>query len=127
MIAQDYQKRVVRTGFEFTDVQDAYSKLEEELQELREAVTQKEQLEELGDILFMVAKLGTLLKIDAEEALRQANRKFRQRFEAMEAIARQEERELISYSTEEWLALWQRAKIATNTLPDAQIQEMDVN
>ncbi|GCE18286.1 nucleoside triphosphate pyrophosphohydrolase [Dictyobacter kobayashii] len=110
MVAQEYQKRVVKTGFEFTSLQDVYAKLEEELEEIKRATSPDEQLEELGDVLFMVAKLGRFLKIDAEEALRQANRKFRLRFQAMESLAREEGRPLTSYSTPEWEALWARVK-----------------
>ena len=105
-----YQKRVAKTGFEFTTLEDVYTKLDEELQELQGATTQEEQLEEMGDLLFMVAKLATFLRLDAEEALRKSNRKFRQRFQMMEEMARQQERTLSSYSTDEWRALWQQAK-----------------
>jgi len=109
-VSQMYQKRAVKAGFEFTTLEDAYAKLNEELQELRAATSQEEQLEELGDLLFMVAKLATFFRLDPEEALRKSNRKFHQRFQAMEEIARQQERALTSYSSEEWSALWQEAK-----------------
>ena len=110
-IAQEYQKRAARTGFEFRSQQQVYAKFEEELQELREATTPEEQLEEMGDLLFMAAKLARWLKIDAEEALRRANRKFRQRFQVMEELARQAERTHASYSSQEWRELWQQAKV----------------
>jgi uncharacterized protein YabN with tetrapyrrole methylase and pyrophosphatase domain len=58
----------------------------------------------------MVAKLARWFKVDAEEALRQTNRKFRKRFQAMEALAREQERELSSYSNSEWRELWLKAK-----------------
>ena len=109
-ISQVYQKRVAKAGFEFTTIDGAYAKLDEELQELRVASTTEEQLEEIGDVLFIVAKLATFLRLDAEEALRKSNRKFRQRFQAMEEIAHQQERALTSYSNDEWRALWQLAK-----------------
>ncbi len=110
IIAQEYQKRAAKTGFEFTDLQDVYAKIEEELNEIRKAVNQEEKREELGDLLFIVAKLARFLDIDAEESLRGANRKFRQRFQAMETVAHQEGRTLTSYSTQEWSELWQQAK-----------------
>jgi tetrapyrrole methylase family protein / MazG family protein len=110
VVAQEYQKRVARAGFDFPDVQGALAKLAEELQELQEAVTPEHQREEMGDVLFMVAEMARILKIDAEEALRLANRKFRQRFQAMERIIREEERAFSSYSLEEWIELWRRAK-----------------
>ncbi|HLI88222.1 MAG TPA: nucleoside triphosphate pyrophosphohydrolase [Ktedonobacteraceae bacterium] len=110
IVAQEYQKRVARTGFEFTTIERVYAKLEEELRELREATTPEEQIEEVGDLLFMIAKIARWLKVDAEEALRRANRKFRRRFQAMEEFARQEGRALSSYNSQEWSTLWQRAK-----------------
>lgn len=110
MVAQEYQKRVIKTGFEFTSMQQVYDKLAEELEELRQATTPDEQLEELGDVLFMVAKIARWLQIDAEEALRRANSKFRRRFQAMEEMARVEGRTLTSYSESEWEELWARAK-----------------
>ncbi len=110
VVAQEYQKRVARAGFDFPDVQGALAKLAEELQELQEAVTLEHQREEMGDVLFMVAEMARILKIDAEEALRLANRKFRQRFQTMERIIREEERAFSSYSLEEWIELWRRVK-----------------
>ena len=109
-VSQIYQRRAAKTGFEFTALDDVYTKLDEELQELRKATTNEEQLEEMGDLLFMVAKLATSLKLDAEEALRKSNRKFRLRFQTMEEMAREQGRELGSYSSDEWRTLWQEAK-----------------
>ena len=86
------------------------AKLTEELQELQEAATPEHRHEEMGDVLFMVARIARELDIDAEEALRYANRKFRQRFQAMEHITRQEGRTFSSYSLDEWLHLWNRVK-----------------
>jgi len=110
MVAQEYQKRVIKTGFEFTSMQQVYDKLAEELDELRQATTPDEQLEELGDILFMVAKLARWLHIDAEEALRRANSKFKRRFQAMEEMTRAKGRKFTSYSESEWEELWAQAK-----------------
>ena len=110
-MSQEYQKRVSKVGFEFPDVQGVHAKLAEELEEVHQATTPEEQSEEIGDLLFVIAHWAIWLKIDAEEALRRANRKFRHRFQAMEAFARQQDRELTSYTPEEWEALWQRAKV----------------
>src|SRR5260370_6592654 len=57
--------------------------------------------EELGAILFLVAKVARMLHIDAEEALREANRKFKRRFQQMEAMIREEQRAFASYNLEE--------------------------
>jgi tetrapyrrole methylase family protein / MazG family protein len=113
MTSQEYQKRVIKKGFEFDNVQGAYDKLAEEILELQQANTAEEQLEEMGDILFVVSHLAHWLKIDADEALRRSNRKFKGRFQAMEEMARIEGREMNSYNRDEWMELWGRAKKQT--------------
>lgn len=71
------------------------------------------QKEELGDILFIVAKVARMLHIDVEEALREANRKFKRRFQQMEVMIREEQREFASYHLEEWTQLWEKAKASS--------------
>ncbi|HLX58494.1 MAG TPA: nucleoside triphosphate pyrophosphohydrolase [Ktedonobacteraceae bacterium] len=110
MTAQEYQKRAAKAGFDYKSLQDILTKLSEELRELQEASTPDQQFEEMGDVLFMAARIARELHIDAEQALRQANRKFKQRFQEMESMARAEGRELTSYNSPEWRALWKRAK-----------------
>ncbi|HWZ17747.1 MAG TPA: MazG family protein, partial [Ktedonobacteraceae bacterium] len=110
IVAQNYQKRAAKTGFDYDNLQAVLAKLTEELQELQEAATPEHQHEEMGDVLFMVARVARELNIDAEEALRYANRKFRQRFQSMEHINRQEGRTFSSYNHDEWLKLWNRVK-----------------
>ena len=113
VMAQEYQKRAARTGFEFRKIEDVYAKLTEEVQELQRAATKEEQKDEVGDLLFMAAKIARWHNIDAEEALRQANRKFRRRFQAMETLAREQGRDMPSFNDQEWHELWQKAKAAT--------------
>ncbi len=110
IVAQEYQKRAAKIGFDYDNLQAVLAKLTEELQELQEATTTEHRREEMGDVLFMVARVARELNIDAEEALRFANRKFRQRFQAMEHITRQEGRTFSSYTLDEWLMLWRRVK-----------------
>ena len=110
VLAQEYQKRAAKTGFEFSSLQEVLDKLSEELDELREAATPEEQKDEMGDVLFIVAKLARMLHIDAEEALRQATHKFKRRFIQMEAIIKGEGREFVSYTLEEWMQIWEKAK-----------------
>jgi tetrapyrrole methylase family protein/MazG family protein len=110
IVSQEYQKRAARLGFDYPNLQRVLAKLTEELQELQQARTPAEVREEMGDVLFMVARAARELNVDSEEALRLANRKFRQRFQKMEEITRQEGRSFSSYSLEDWIALWGRAK-----------------
>jgi tetrapyrrole methylase family protein/MazG family protein len=113
MLSQEYEKRVTKVGFVFPTIEAIYNKIAEEILEVQQAQTTQDQLEELGDLLFMTVELAHFLNIDAEEALRLGNLKFRRRFQFMETIAREENRPLSSFSSPEWGHLWQRAKQAT--------------
>src|SRR6266705_3154959 len=110
IVAQEYQKRAAAIGFEFANVEYLLKKVREEIQEVQEATSPEHQQEERGDILFIVAKAARWLDIDAEEALRKANRKFRQRFQKVEEIIRQDGRTIDLYSDEEWGKLWEKVK-----------------
>ena len=110
IVAQEYQKRAAKTGFDYSSLQQVLAKLAEELRELQEATTPEHLREEMGDVLFMVTRVARELHVDAEEALRLANRKFRQRFQAMEQVTRDEGRMFSSYSLQEWTELWRRVK-----------------
>lgn len=108
--AQALGERAATVGFDWETVRGVFDKVDEELDELRRADTPAERAEELGDVLFVLARVGSWLEVDVEDALRRANRKFRARFGAMEAAARQEGLELASLSDAEWDRLWNVAK-----------------
>lgn len=105
--AQKLQKRAARVGFDWPDTQGPRAKLLEELDELDQARTQEERLEEAGDLLFAAVNLVRAYHLSAEEALKSANAKFERRFRAMEAEAGANFPHL---SLEEQEALWQQAK-----------------
>jgi nucleoside triphosphate diphosphatase len=105
--AAKLQRRAARTGFDWPDLAGPRAKVDEELRELDGESDPKRRQDELGDLLFAVANLARHLNIDAEEALRQANRKFESRFRAIEKTPGFE-----SLSLDEKEALWRRAKIA---------------
>lgn len=81
--AAKLQKRAARTGFDWPDVEGPKAKIHEELDEIAAAPPEMIE-EEVGDLLFAVVNFARHLKIDPEEALRKANRKFEQRFRAIE-------------------------------------------
>jgi len=103
--AQKLQRRAARTGFDWPDIEGPRAKIIEELAELDAETEQGAREEELGDLLFAVVNLARYLKIDAEEALRKANRKFEKRFRAIDA-----EPGFSDMSLDEMEALWVRAK-----------------
>lgn len=108
--ALSVQKRAARVGFDWTEMKGVEDKVAEELRELRQAQGQEERLHELGDLLFAVVNLARWLKLDAEEALRQANARFRRRFVKMERLCTERGLELNRLSTAEMDDLWEEVK-----------------
>ena len=112
MSAQKISKRAVKTGFEWPDENSLYDCINSEFEEFKEAVKEcdKEHMEEeMGDIFFAVVNLARWNKIDAEQALLKANKKFMKRFRKMEELA---QKPLEEYSFEEFDKLWKQAKKA---------------
>lgn len=84
--AQKLQKRAARHGFDWPDTEGPRAKVVEEIEEL-DTATPDQRAEEAGDFLFAAVNLVRAYGIDAEEALRAANRKFERRFREMEELA----------------------------------------
>ncbi|WP_308516888.1 nucleoside triphosphate pyrophosphohydrolase [Sphingomonas flavescens] len=103
--AAKLQRRAARVGFDWPDADGPRGKITEELAELDAETDRDRQHEELGDLLFAVVNLARHLKIEPEAALRDANRKFEQRFRAIE-----QEPGFAELSLDEKEALWTRAK-----------------
>jgi ATP diphosphatase len=82
--AAKLQRRAARVGFDWPDTTGPRAKIDEELAELDAETEHQRMLEELGDLLFAVVNLARHLNIEPEAALREANRKFEQRFREME-------------------------------------------
>jgi tetrapyrrole methylase family protein/MazG family protein len=108
--AQEIQSRAARVGFDWKEIQPVLAKVFEELDEVNQAQDADEREKELGDLLFAVVNLARWYKVDAESALRQANRRFRLRFAHIEARAREAGRELSEMSLEEMDRYWEEAK-----------------
>jgi tetrapyrrole methylase family protein/MazG family protein len=110
--AQLMQDRAARFGFDWGDVGGVLDKLVEEIAEFREAGTPEEQIDEFGDVLFALVNLARWSGIHAEDALRQANGKFRNRYRAMERLASEREQDFAALPLDDKEALWQEAKAA---------------
>ncbi|OJV97814.1 MAG: hypothetical protein BGO39_07815 [Chloroflexi bacterium 54-19] len=87
--AQALQRKAAGLGFKWRTFEEVMDKLVEEVQEVRETTNHDELVEEIGDVLAVLASAAQGLKVDAEEALRLANLKFRRRFEQWEAIIKE--------------------------------------
>ena len=112
--AEKIQKKTARAGFDYARPLQALDKLEEELRELRAALESGKALdgphgtrEELGDVLFMAAKIGQMTGVDPEDALHRACDKFDRRFRLVEQAA---DKPLGDYEAAELKGLWQSAK-----------------
>ena len=108
--SQEIQERVARVGFDWEDVDGVIDKLAEEVGEFRKAESRERREQEFGDLLFTLANIARRLNVDLEAALREANRRFYQRFTHMEAVCRQRGVSLGDLSFEEQNALWEEAK-----------------
>ena len=109
-VADKYQRRAARVGFDWIEMDDVLEKLEEELSELRAARSEEERYEEFGDLLFALVNAARWWGIDAESALRETNAKFRHRFARIESEAKMQGRLLSDLTLEEMDAIWEQTK-----------------
>src|SRR3546814_17017787 len=70
--AEKLQKRAARTGFDWPDSEGVYAKIDEEIEEGKDASSEAHREEEIGDLLFAVVNLARNLKVDSDQALRLA-------------------------------------------------------
>lgn len=112
--ALEIQRDAAALGFDWTHADELWAKLDEELGELRESITQSQArvLDEFGDLLFVMLNLARHLKVDPLQALAQANEKFRRRFAVV--LAGRARWELLEGAAriEQMEQLWQDAKRA---------------
>jgi MazG family protein len=134
--AHKLSSRAAQVGFDWPNVEGLFEKLAEETRELREELRDypapgprpegrgvagsgktrvSEELrtrmeEEVGDLFFVLVNIARYLSLDPESALRKANRKFRRRFQAVEAKFREEGKPLEGASIDELELMWQTAK-----------------
>ena len=111
--AHRLQSRAAKVGFDWAKVEDVFGKLDEELEEFKEALEKKDKKEiedELGDIFFVLVNISRFVGVNAEEALRKTISKFISRFRYIEMTAADEGRQLSDMTLEDMDALWNEAK-----------------
>lgn len=107
------QEKVKQVGFEWENKEQVWDKVEEEIKELQveiEAKNQDKMEAEFGDVLFSLVNYARFLNIDPETALERTNKKFKYRFELMEAYAKEKGVDLSKLSLEEKNKLWDSIK-----------------
>jgi len=137
MEAHKISTRVAHVGFDWPNIEGLFEKLHEETEELRHNLKEypepgpqpqsaqavastrgvkiPEELrarleDEVGDLLFVLVNIARYLSLDPESALRKTNRKFRRRFDYLEAKLHEQGRKLSDASLDEMEALWQESK-----------------
>jgi MazG family protein len=111
--AMRLQEKAKQVGFEWENRDQVWEKVEEEIGELKEAITENDQAkmeEEFGDVIFSMVNFARFLSIDAEQAVEITNRKFIARFTEMEQLALSSGKALNELSLVEMDDLWNRIK-----------------
>lgn len=109
-------KKTNQINFDWDRAEDVLAKVEEELEELKEEISAKKVdpklvKEEMGDLLFSAAQLARHLGVEPEEALRDANRKFINRFTSMEKLIKNDKKNVLSMTQLEMDEYWKLVKI----------------
>ena len=107
------QEKAVSFGFDWKEPDELLSKLLEEIKEIREAIRSGDRdhiQEEIGDLFFMAVNLSRFLDFNPEAAMERSIRKFGGRFDAMEEMARRDNRQLREMSIYEMEEYWRKAK-----------------
>ncbi|MDC7225867.1 MAG: nucleoside triphosphate pyrophosphohydrolase [Spirochaetales bacterium] len=112
--AQKLQKKAVKSGFDWNQIDDVILKLDEEIHEFKEAVAAEDKSEieaELGDILFTIVNIARFLSVDPSTALSKTNTKFTNRFQYIEQKIKQSNQVMKETPLEKLEELWQEAKL----------------
>jgi len=111
--AQRMQEKAANVGFDWAEWNLAWEKLNEEIEEWREALgsqSHEERAEEFGDLLFSLVNVGRLLDLNAENSIRMANKKFSGRFRYIEKKLQENKQMLSDTDLDEMDFYWNEAK-----------------
>lgn len=112
--AQRMQEKAANVGFDWPEWKQAWEKLEEEIQEFKETIEQKDpqkSVDEFGDVLFSMVNVARYFDLVAEDSLRKTNSKFEYRFKYIEEALKKEGKLLKDATLEEMDVLWDEAKM----------------
>ena len=111
--AQKLQKKVAKVGFDWTNINDVIAKVDEELAEVKEAISENKPEnieEEVGDLLFSIVNLSRFLKLDTENVLHKTIYKFVERFKKVEMELAAMGKDIEKCTLEEMDAIWNKIK-----------------
>ena len=104
------QEKVKGIGFEFYNAEDAWKKVDEELEEFHAETDPVKKEEELGDVFFSLINYARMNGLNADSALERTNNKFLERFQLMEEMAKVKNENLSDLSLEQMDVYWEKAK-----------------
>ena len=113
MRCEKIQNRAARHGFDWPEIPPVFEKVQEELEEVREAWESGDQAhiqEEIGDLLLVVVNLARHMQVNAEVALKESNEKFTRRFQIIEQQVAKTDRQLLDCELAELDMFWDAAK-----------------
>jgi XTP/dITP diphosphohydrolase len=140
------QEKASQVGFDWENSDQVWAKVKEEMEEVEEVITEasqeladggiqdeaqatslpaegrtqgrsREKLEEeLGDLMFSIVNYARFYKIDADNALTLANKKFMNRFKSMELIVSASGKKMTDLSLQELDEIWDKVKKESSTL-----------
>jgi XTP/dITP diphosphohydrolase len=105
------QDKVKGIGFEFHDAEDAWKKVDEEIQEFHEETDLDKKEQELGDVFFSLINYARISGLNPDSALERTNLKFISRFQKMENLALERNLKLENMTLEEMDELWDEVKL----------------
>lgn len=105
------QDKVKGIGFEFNSAEDAWDKVEEELEEFHAETDLDKKEKELGDVFFSLINYARISGLNADTALERTNHKFISRFQKMEHLAKEKNLVLSDLTLEKMDELWEEAKL----------------
>ena len=108
------QDKVKGVGFDWDNPEQVWDKVEEELNEFKVEVAQKNQEkmeEELGDVFFSLINYARFMNIHPEDALEKTNRKFIKRFQQMENAIKSHNKNITDLNLQQLDEYWEKAKL----------------
>ena len=108
--AHKIQKKMASVGFDWEDVEGAWNKLKEEIEELKIAKSKRNIEEEIGDILQAVVNIARFYGVNSEDALHKSLDKSETRFRYIEKKAKEKGKKLEEMSLDEMDRYWEEAK-----------------
>ena len=109
--AMRMQDKAAQVGFDWNNIDEVWEKVQEELEEFKNATTLESRTDEFGDLLFSLINYARFADINPETALEQTNKKFKYRFQKIEEYAASQNKLITDLTIGEMNRIWELAKL----------------